>query len=170
VRLTTFITLAFALAADAAGATDDSPIARIAAYQGTWTTTIVHYKTAYSRARTETSRVRNDCWRSAEYYTCHQFVNGASAALIVYTYDPKVALYHTHVVVGGAAPAPAGDLQIAGATWTYPWRDRDEHGRQLDVRIVNTFRSPRTIEFRQEVSTDHVHWTRTADGTEHRSD
>lgn len=143
-------------------------IETIAAYRGTWIVHIVHHKTRFSKARTETSTVRNDCWRSAEYYACHQFADGKSAALIVYLYDATRDVYHTHAIVPGAAPATGGVLKIDGRTWTYPWQDTDDRGKTVYLRIVNTFRDRNTIDFRQEFSTDDTHWTRTADGVEHR--
>lgn len=103
--------------------------------------------------------VRNECWRSIDYYACHQFVNGKSA---------ESWCIPTHVIVGGTAPASGGILQISGNTWTYPWQDKDESGKTLHARIVNTFRDSNTIAFRQEVSLDDRTWIRTADGEEHR--
>ena len=140
----------------------------ISAYQGSWSVRIVHHTTKYSRARTDTSTLRNDCWRSFDYYACHQFADGKSAALVVYTYDAKAHTYATHAIVGGTASANGGILTIAGNTWTYPWQDKDDSGKTVHIRIVNTFRDRNTIAFRQEFSLDNRTWIRTADGVEHR--
>ena len=168
VRVTSLATLLASSAVPSAANAGAGGMETIAAYRGTWIVRIVHHKTRYSKARTESSTVRNDCWRSVEYYACHQFADGKSAALIVYTYDATHDVYHTHAIVPGAASAPGGVLKIAGRTWTYPWQDTDDRGKTVFVRIVNTFRDPNTIDFRQEFSTDDAHWTRTADGVEHR--
>jgi len=165
--LSLFVLLA-ALTIAPAGAVQSRGLDVISAYQGSWSVRIVHHTTKYSRARTDANTVRNECWRSIDYYACHQFVDGKSAALVVYTYDAKARTYATHVIVGGTAPASGGILQISGNTWTYPWQDKDESGKTLHARIVNTFRDSNTIAFRQEVSLDDRTWIRTADGEEHR--
>jgi len=151
-----------------AHAAQNSGLDAISAYQGSWSVRIVHHTTKYSRARTDANTVRNECWRSNDFYACHQFVDGKSAALVVYTYDTKARTYATHVIVGGTGPASGGVLTIADKTWTYPWQDKDDSGKTIHVRIVNTFRDPNTIAFRQEVSLDNRTWIRTADGVEHR--
>ncbi|MDQ2866251.1 MAG: hypothetical protein M3R51_08490 [Candidatus Eremiobacteraeota bacterium] len=139
----------------------------ITAYAGTWQSHVVHYKTAYSKARTETTHLRNDCWRSAGYFACDQFLEGASKALIVFTYDTAHNVYHTYAVPTDGTPASSGKLLIAGNTWTFPWKDTDK-GRTVYGRVVNIFSAPNTIEYRQEYSYDKAHWTVTARGTEHR--
>ena len=152
----------------AIAASDASGIAKISAYAGTWTSRIVHYTTAYSKARVETTTVRNDCWRSADFYVCNQFVKGESVALLVYTYDAKDALYHIQVVPkDGSAPNAPGTLTIVGNTWTFPWQDKD-NDKTVYIRIINVFTDPRTIVFHEEFSLDNIHWTKTADGNEHR--
>ncbi|MDQ2679493.1 MAG: hypothetical protein M3Y21_00495 [Candidatus Eremiobacteraeota bacterium] len=142
-------------------------IATISAYAGTWHSHIEHYKTAYSKARVEDTNFRNDCWRSAGYFACDQFVNGPSAALIVFTYDPKGDVYHTYTVPTDGSPAGSGKLIIAGNTWTFPWQDED-NGKKVYARVVNVFRDPNTIEFRSEYSLDNTHWIITGRGIEHR--
>ena len=139
----------------------------IAIYNGQWHSDVTHYKTAYSKAREETSDVRNDCWRSAAYYVCDQFVSGISVALIVYTYDSKKNIYHPRPVMPDGSSPSSGTLLIAGNTWTYPWQDKDG-SKTVYIRIINTFLDRNTIQFRQEFSYDGAHWTVTARGLEHR--
>ena len=139
----------------------------ISAYAGTWNTHIVHFKTVYSKARSETSIVQNNCWRSSQFYACNQIVNGVSGALIVYTYDANHAIYHTRILTPDGGSPGGGTLLIEGNQWTYPWQDKD--GSQIVyIRIVNTFVDRDTIQFRQEFSYDRAHWTITARGTERR--
>ncbi len=144
-----------------------SGIDTIRAYAGTWATHTVHYKTQYSRARTETAILRNVCWRSAGYFTCDQFVQGSSKALIVFTYDRSRRMYHTYTVPTNGGAAGSGMLVIAGNTWIYPWEDKDGL-KKVHLRVVNTFVNPDTIQYRQEFSYDNVHWTTTATGSETR--
>ena len=139
----------------------------VSAYAGTWKTHIVHFKTMYSKARTETTILRNDCWRSAQFYACDQLVNGVSSALVVYTYDAKNNRYRTRIVTPNGEAPGGGTLLIEGKRWTYPWQDKDG-SKIVYIRIVNTFVDPDTIRFRQEYSYDRTHWTITARGTEHR--
>lgn len=150
-----------------ASAAQPEPIDAIMAYQGTWNATITHYKTKYSNPRSETSVVRNNCWRDGGYAACHQIVNGKSGALIVYTYDAPARVYHTHVVPPDGGAPSTGALLIDGNTWTFPWQDKDD-GKTVYLRILNVFTDSSTIQFREEFSLDDVHWTRAADGIEHR--
>jgi hypothetical protein len=140
---------------------------RIVAYKGTWKSTIVHYETKYDKAHSETATVRNDCWRSAGYFACDQFVNGPSKALVVYTYDPARRTYTTYDVPTDGRPASSGTLTIAGNTWIYPWQTKDG-GKTTYFRVVNVFRSPATIAYKSQFSADNVHWTTSAEGMERR--
>lgn len=149
-------------AASAAG------IDTITAYTGSWTSHIVHYKTQYSKPRTEDSHLRNDCWRSAGYFACDQIVEGTSKALIVFTYDPKRNVYHNYAVPTDGSAASSGTLIVQGDTWTFPWQDSDK-GKTVYGRVLNIFHGPDTIEFRQEYSFDKAHWIVTARGTERRT-
>lgn len=140
----------------------------IAAYDGTWKAHIVHVKTALSEARTDDSTIRNECRRSPGYAACEQAVDGDTKALLVFTYDPKQKTYTSHVFpTAEGAQMGSGTLVIAGNTWTFPWQDR-AGGKDVYVRIVNTFADPDTIQFREEFSYDNHRWTVTATGTERR--
>jgi hypothetical protein len=52
--------------------------------------------------------------------------------------------------------------------WTFPWQS-DEDGKTTYFHVVNVFMGPDKIEFRQEFSTDNVHWTVMARGAETRT-
>lgn len=151
------------LPAPAAGGLDTVQL-----YAGTWKTHIDHLTTKFSKARSEDTTVKNDCWRSDDFYVCHQIVDGKSSDIIVYSYDAKANQYHSHGLAAGAdAQMFSGTFTINGNEWIYPWQDKD--GTQtVYVRIVNTFEGRDTIHYRQEFSYDNVHWTVTATGTEHR--
>lgn len=153
---------ALVLAAVAANSLD-----AVSVYQGTWDAHLTYVQSRYSKARDEHHTITNDCWRSGDYYACHQIVDGASAALIVYTYDAKNDTFYTHPVASGDTPANAGTLKIDGATWTYPWTQTDA-GKTVYFRVVNTFEGHDAITFRQEYSNDGTTWTVIATGTEHR--
>lgn len=141
-------------------------IATVSLYSGAWRTHIVHYKTKYSRARVETSMLKNDCWRSEGYFACDQIVDGISRALLVFTYDDKSDIFHSHVIpVEGAAST--GTLVVKANVWTFPWEDKDG-SRAVHLRVVNTFLSDDEIQYRQEYSFDRLHWVVTATGDEQR--
>ena len=139
----------------------------IAAYSGSWSSHIVHYKTRYSKPRTENTHLRNECWRNGNYFACDQFVDGPSKALVVFTYDATHHVYHTYGIPADGTPANSGTLLITGDTWTFPWRDRD-NGKTVYGRVINVFHGRNTIEYRQEFSFDQKHWTVASRGTEHR--
>ena len=143
------------------------PIDAVMAYQGTWKSTITHYKTKYSNPRSESSTIRNNCWEDGSYAACHQIVNDASGALIVYTYDATAHVYHSYVVPPNGAAASTGTLLIENNTWTYPWQDTD-NGKTVYLRIVNVFTDSETVQFKEEFSLDKIHWTKAADGIERR--
>jgi hypothetical protein len=150
-----------------ARAAEPTGIERILAYQGTWKIETEHFATRFSKAEKESSTLRNDCWRSAGYFVCDQFVNGESKDLMVFTYDPKEDSYHSYSVPAGGGEGGSGKLLINGNVWTFPW-DREEDGKIFHFRVVNVFTTPGSIEYRQEFSDDKVHWTVTAKGLEHK--
>lgn len=141
---------------------------KIAAYAGTWKLEAEHFDTPFSKASKESTTIRNECWRSAGFYACDQFVNGDSKALIVFTYDAAKNVYATYPVPADGSKAGSGKLLIEGDTWTFPWQDEDG-GKPVYFRVVNVWKSPDTIEYRQEFSRDNAQWTQTAKGTEHRA-
>src|SRR5271165_4628168 len=73
-------------------------IDKLSAYAGTWKTETEHFDTKFSKARKDSTTLRNDCWRSGGYYCCHQFVDDKAAALIVYTYNEKSDAYKSYVI------------------------------------------------------------------------
>jgi hypothetical protein len=59
-------------------------------------------------------------------------------------------------------PPPSVDTLCAYAgTWS-----NTEAGKTTWFRVVNVWSSPTTIDYRQEYSTDQVHWTKSASGHE----
>jgi hypothetical protein len=144
-------------------------IDKISAYAGTWKTETEHFATPYSKAGKESSTLRNDCWRSAGFYACDQFVNGESKALIVFTYNSKEDSYISYPIPTDGSPASSGKLLIQGNVWTFPWEDKD-NGKTVFFHVVNVFTSPGQIEYRQEFSTDNTHWTVMAKGLEKKQE
>ncbi len=140
-------------------------VEKIEAYQGTWKIETEHLDTRFSKAGKESSTLRNDCWRSAGFFVCDQFVNGESKALIAFTYDPKDEIFHSYSVPAGGEGGGGGKLVIKGNVWTFPWEQKED-GKTVYFRVVNTFTDAGTIEYRQEFSEDQQHWTVTARGTE----
>jgi hypothetical protein len=142
-------------------------IAAIEAYKGTWKFSSVTLDTPHSKAAKDEKVLRNDCWRSAGYYACNQFLDGTSQALLVFTYHPDKDLYTSYVIPQDGSAAHSGTLEIHGDTWIFPWEVTDK-GATVYYRVVNIFKSPTSISFRSEFSTDKVTWTPTATGSEVR--
>lgn len=150
-----------------AGTPQSDRLAALSAYAGTWKTETRHLDTPFSKAGSESATLRNDCWRSAGFYACNQFVDGESKALLVFLYDPAVGRYTSYPIPTGGGEVHPGSLIIEGQVWTFPW-DYTEGGKTTHFRVVNVWSSPDSIEFRQEYSSDAVHWTLMADGHETR--
>jgi hypothetical protein len=150
-----------------AAAESPGGIEKLQAYQGTWKIETEHFNTRFSKAAKESSTLRNDCWRSAGYFVCDQFVNGESKDLIVFTYDAKDDTYNSYSVPAGGGEGGSGKLLIKGSVWTFPWESKED-GKTFYFHVVNTFTAPGAIEYRQEFSEDKVHWTVTAKGVEHK--
>lgn len=142
-------------------------IAAIEAYKGTWKFSSVTLDTPHSKAAKDEKTIRNDCWRSGGYFACHQFVDDQSQALIVYTYHLDKKLYTTYIIPQDGSASSSGTLEIHGDTWTYPW-EVTQNGITTYFRVINIFKSPTSIQFRSEFSTDKLTWTPTATGTEVR--
>jgi hypothetical protein len=150
----------------ARAAAPPNPIDRIQAYAGTWKVQTEHLATPFSKAGHEATTLHNDCWKSAGFYACNQFVNGESKALIVFTFDAKNNRYTTYPIPAGGGDPGSGALVIDGNTWIYPWSIADASGKKTYFRVVNVFTSATHIEYRQEFSADQSHWTVMAHGTE----
>jgi hypothetical protein len=154
--------------ASALGAAE-SPVGieKILAYKGTWKIETEMFNTRFSKAAKESSTLRNDCWRSAGFFVCDQFVNGESRDLIVFSYDARDDTYNSYSVPAAGGQGSNGKLLIKGNQWTFPW-ERKEDGRTIYFHVVNVFIAPGAIQYRQEFSEDNVNWTVTAKGLEHK--
>ena len=146
-------------------AAEPTGIDRIAAYEGTWKIELENLDTPFSKAGKDSSTLRNECWRSAGFYSCNQYVNGESKALIVFTYNSKNDTYTSHPIPADGGEPGSGKLLIKGNVWTFPWEIKKD-GKTVSFRVVNVFTTPATIDYRQEYSTDQIHWITTATGHE----
>jgi hypothetical protein len=135
------------------------------AYAGTWQVTIDHFDTAHSKASHEQTTLRNACWRDGGYMACNQYIDGDSKVLIVFTYTGKNGVYTSYQVPRNGEEPGKSALLLEGNTWTFPWQTGEGDKATL-FRVVNIFLSPDRIDFRQEFSTDGVHWTAMAHGVE----
>ncbi len=164
ILLATAVTIA--LASSAAAQTTHSPtgVDAIHAYAGTWKTTIDHLDTPYSKAGHEESTLVNDCWKSGSYLACRQIVNGDPKILLVFTCRDAHDCTSYQIPADGGNPG-SGKVQLDGNTWVFPWEQTDR-GKTTYFRVVNVWSSEKTIDFRQEFSTDQVQWTRMASGHE----
>jgi len=161
------LTTALFSAAPTATTAAPAGLDKIALYHGTWKLVAEHFDTPYSKASHEETTVRNDCFRSAGFYTCNQFVNGESKAMLVFTYDAKADVYTSHVVPAEGGEGGSGKLLIKDNVWTFPW-ENTENGKTTYFRVVNVITSNDAIEYRMEFSADREHWTAMAKGHEQR--
>jgi hypothetical protein len=137
------------------------------AYAGTWAVAIDHFDTAHSKASHEQTTLHNACWKDGGYLACNQYIDGDSKVLIVFTYTGKNGVYANYQVPLHGGEPGTGTLIIEGNAWTFPWQIVDG-GKTTLYRVVNVFLTPDRIDFRQEFSTDNVHWTAMAHGVETR--
>jgi hypothetical protein len=140
-------------------------IGEVWAYAGTWKIDTEKFDTAHSKAGKESATLRNSCWRDAAYVACAQYVNGEQKILLVFTYNPKDKTYTSYQIQAHGGEAGSGKLIIDGNVWTFPWQ-QTENGATTYFRVVNTFTTPRQIEYKEEFSTDQQHWTLMAQGVE----
>jgi hypothetical protein len=160
--------LAFLLYAHAAPPAAPSGIDAIWAYAGTWKTFMDHVDTPYSKAGHEEKKLVNDCWKTGAYLACRQIVDGDPKVLLVFTCNPDGRTCTSYQIPTDGGEPGSGKLILDGNTWTFPW-SLTENGKTTMFRVVNTWSSPTTIEFKQEYSTDQVHWTTMATGHETKS-
>jgi hypothetical protein len=139
----------------------------IMAYAGTWKVQGERFATAHSDAGKEDTTLRNDCWKSGAYVACNQYVNGDSKVLLVFTYNDQQKMYTSYPIPQNGEPATSGRLQIVGNIWTFPWQVT-ERDSTVYFHVVNVFTSSDHIDYAQEFSTDNVHWTMMAKGSETR--
>ena len=146
-------------------AEDSSGVGAIWAYAGTWKTSTETFDTAHSKAAREQTTLRNACWKDGSYLACNQYVDGDSKVLIVFTYNGKNKSYTSYQIPRDGGEPGMGKMLIEGNVWTFPWQST-EGNTTTYYRVVNTFTTPGVIEYRKEFSTDKVHWTVMAKGTE----
>jgi hypothetical protein len=156
----TSISMAGASTASAAEGID-----KIAVLAGTWKTDGQSFDTDFSKVGHDTSKLRNDCWGSGEFYSCDQYVNGESKALIVFTYNAGDGTYNTYAIRSGGASATSGKLKIDGDTWTYE-NPQSADSQPPYFRTVNVFEGAGTIHFSVEYTRDNQHWITMNQGVE----
>jgi len=144
-------------------AAEPNGVETIRAYAGVWKTHVEHFDTPYSKAGKEDGELHNDCWMSGTYFACRQIVDGDPKVLIVFTCRDAQDCTSYQIPPNGGQPGGPGKLLLEGNTWTFPW-SMTENGKTTFFRVVNVWPSPKTIEMRQEFSTDQQHWTRMATG------
>jgi hypothetical protein len=135
------------------------------AYAGTWKIEIDRVDTPYSKAGHDTNNLNNDCWKSGPYVACRQIVDGDAKILLVFTCTKPDHTCTSYQIPPNGGDPGSGTLVIEGNTWTFPWSIA-EGGKTTYFRVVNIWTSPTTIDYRQEFSTDQVHWTKSASGRE----
>ena len=146
--------------------TEPSDLDAIWRYAGSWRMETETLDSPYGKAGKRTANLRNDCWRSGEYIACRQIVDGESKVLLVFTCRRTGHTCTTYPVPSDGSPASSGTVQIEGDTWIFPWQTTDKDGKTTWFRVVNVWTDSTSIDYRQEYSTDQVHWTRTATGHE----
>jgi hypothetical protein len=159
--------------ANSASAADSATVASdvgvFARYAGTWQMQLAKVQTPYSKASSETMTVKNDCWRSEIFYVCDQIINGAPTALIVFFYNADEKTFGSFPITARSDVVHPGSVVVDGKTVTFPWQIND-NGKTISMRIVNTFTTADTMEFRQDYSEDGQTWVAMATGTEHKVD
>jgi hypothetical protein len=138
-------------------------------YSGSWRIQTESFDSPYSKAGKRASTLHNDCWRTEGYVACRQIVNGDSKILLVFTCSRPDHYCTSYQVPTDGSAASSGTVHIDGETWTFPWQTADKDGKATYFRVVNVWGSPTSVDFRQEYSTDNVHWTKTATGHEFKT-
>lgn len=169
IGLLTLSMVLFTLSTSSSAAGEPAPqgLDKVMAYAGTWKSEVRHLDTPYSKVGSESTTLKNDCWRSGGFFACNQIVDGDSKALVVFMYDAKTDRYTSYPIPTGGGEVHAGSLLIQGDTWIFPW-DYTEAGKTTHFRVLNVWRSAGLIEFRQEYSADGSHWTLMSLGRESR--
>lgn len=144
-----------------------SDVGLFARYAGTWKVQLTRVETPYSKPGPETMTVKNDCWRSEVFYVCDQIIDGTPKALIVFFYNSEDKNYGSFPITAASATVHRGEVLVDGKTIVFPWQIND-NGKTVWMRIVNTFTSADTMDFRQEYSLDGKTFQSMSTGVEHR--
>jgi len=121
----------------------------------------------------ETVHVQNYCAKSGEFFSCNQWVNGKSMALVVFlplhALDNGGYAYHNQALrADGDGPGAWGNLVIVGDRWLYSSEENDK-GKKLYMQIINVFSGPDKIHFEVQHSDDGTKWETTTSGDEVRA-
>ena len=150
-------------------AAEPSDLDAIWRYAGSWRISTESFDSPYSKAGKHSQILRNDCWRTAGYIACRQIVDSVSKVLIVFTCGGTEHYCTSYQIPPDGSPASTGTMHIEGDTWTFPWQTSGKDGKTTYFRVVNFWGSPTSIDFRQEYSSDQVHWTKTSTGHEFKT-
>lgn len=157
------------LASTAVAAPLPTGLDKLQMYAGTWKAEIGHLDTPYSKVGEDSTTIKNDCWRSGDYYVCNQYVDSKQKVLLVYTYDAKDNTYTVYPIMAGVDTVQPGKLIIHANAWFYPW-ETTEKGQTTYFHVIHIFTAPDTIEYREEYSRDQRHWAPMAQGFENKID
>jgi hypothetical protein len=163
----TWVAAAILVSSLANAAEDAAAVDTFARIAGTWKMQMNYVESAHSKARQESMTVRNDCWHSDFFYVCNQIIDGKSRALIVFFYDPVAKRYGSYPIAVGADTVHPATVVVDEKSITFPY-DIQDNGKTVHMRIVNTFTTPDTLDFKQEYSEDGQKWVTMANGVEHR--
>ena len=144
-------------------------VERLWAYAGTWKVETESFNTPYSKAGRDAKTLRNDCWKSGAYVACRQIVDNDPKILLVFTCSGKDSTCTSYQIPADGSDAHSAKMTIEGDRWTFPW-SVSENGKTTWFRVVNVWPTSTTIEYRQEFSTDQVHWTPMSVGHEVKID
>ena len=158
--------LAVSALATAADAPMPTPLDRLNVFAGTWTSEVQNFKTPYSEESSGTSTLVNQCWKTGAFFLCNQSVNGASRAMLVFTYKGGDT-YNEVEVSADTGHAANGTLLVDGGVWTFPGQFH-KLGQLVYVRTVNIYDGTDSLDFREEFSDDQVNWTVMSKGHETR--
>ena len=140
---------------------NDPVYAALWVYQGTWRVTRA------DAAGVKPDELKNQCALLGKYFACQQTVNGQAGALLIFIPAASAGNYYTQNIRQEGFASGRGNLQIAGAQWTY-LSTRDDSGRTVYYRTTNAFTDKNHIHFENAESTDGKNWKVTGSGDEVR--
>lgn len=155
------IALSFALLA--AGPAGNPAYAPLWLYQGTW-----RVSRSDLAAGAKADELKNQCALLGKYFACQQIINGQAGALLIFIPAATTGQYYTQNIRQDGFASGRGNLEISGDRWTYS-STRDEGGRTIYYRTVNTFSGKNRIHFESAESNDEKNWKVTSSGDEVRA-
>ncbi|MBV8244596.1 MAG: DUF1579 family protein [Candidatus Eremiobacteraeota bacterium] len=152
-----------------AGAQSASPVDALGLYRGTWQSSATIVDTTFSKAGEADGTTACDWSGDRLFMICQQNINYKGTPVhdvTIFTYNPETKAYRFYSVAPNRVTD--ADILVDRNSVTFPSTFKDDNGKTVTMRTVNTWTDSDHYAFRTEYSLDGgAHWTVMLSGSAH---